>query len=77
MAKLGFWEDDALVCSEIIEKFWADIQARKCRFCPLLDMDKYCKKCERVKPIEKYELWMAYAMVNDLVMEALERENEL
>lgn len=24
MTKLGFWKDDALVCSEIIEKFWAD-----------------------------------------------------
>lgn len=25
MTKLGFWTDDALVASEIIEKFWADI----------------------------------------------------
>lgn len=25
MTKLGFWKDDALVASEIIEKFWADI----------------------------------------------------
>ena len=25
MTKLGFWKDDALVCSEIIEKFWSDI----------------------------------------------------
>lgn len=25
MTKLGFWEDDALVASEIIEKFWAEI----------------------------------------------------
>ena len=24
MTKLGFWKDDALVASEIIEKFWAD-----------------------------------------------------
>ena len=24
MTKLGYWKDDALVCSEIIEKFWAD-----------------------------------------------------
>ena len=23
MTKLGFWKDDALVCSEICEKFWA------------------------------------------------------
>ncbi len=23
MTKCGFWKDDALVCSEIIEKFWA------------------------------------------------------
>lgn len=23
MTDLGFWKDDALVCSEIIEKFWA------------------------------------------------------
>ena len=23
MTKVGFWKDDALVCSEIIEKFWA------------------------------------------------------
>lgn len=25
MTKAGFWEDDALVTSEIIEKFWAEI----------------------------------------------------
>ena len=25
MTELGFWTDDALVASEIIEKFWADI----------------------------------------------------
>lgn len=25
MTKLGFWKDDALVASEIVEKFWADI----------------------------------------------------
>ena len=25
MTKAGFWDDDALVVSEIIEKFWADI----------------------------------------------------
>lgn len=25
MTKAGFWEDDALVASEIIEKFWAEI----------------------------------------------------
>jgi Holliday junction resolvase RusA-like endonuclease len=25
MTKLGFWTDDALVASEIIEKFWAEI----------------------------------------------------
>ncbi|MBR3270798.1 MAG: RusA family crossover junction endodeoxyribonuclease [Clostridia bacterium] len=25
MTKLGFWKDDALVASEVIEKFWADI----------------------------------------------------
>lgn len=25
MTKLGFWKDDAQVCSEICEKFWADI----------------------------------------------------
>ena len=25
MTKCGFWKDDALVASEIIEKFWADI----------------------------------------------------
>lgn len=24
MTKCGYWTDDALVCSEIIEKFWAD-----------------------------------------------------
>lgn len=24
MTRCGFWKDDALVCSEIIEKFWAD-----------------------------------------------------
>ena len=24
MTDLGFWVDDSLVCSEIIEKFWAD-----------------------------------------------------
>jgi Holliday junction resolvase RusA-like endonuclease len=24
MTKLGYWKDDALVASEIIEKFWAD-----------------------------------------------------
>lgn len=23
LTKLGFWKDDAIVCSEIIEKFWA------------------------------------------------------
>jgi Holliday junction resolvase RusA-like endonuclease len=25
MTKLGFWKDDALVTSEIIEKFWSDV----------------------------------------------------
>lgn len=25
MTRVGFWEDDAQVASEIIEKFWADI----------------------------------------------------
>lgn len=25
MTKLGFWKDDALVCSEITEKFYADV----------------------------------------------------
>ncbi len=25
MTKVGFWKDDALVCSEIIEKFYSDI----------------------------------------------------
>lgn len=25
MTRVGFWEDDAQVCLEIIEKFWADI----------------------------------------------------
>ena len=25
MTDLGYWKDDALVCSEIIEKFWADL----------------------------------------------------
>jgi len=25
MTKTGFWKDDALVCSEICEKFWSDI----------------------------------------------------
>ena len=25
MTKLGFWKDDALVCSEICQKFWAKI----------------------------------------------------
>lgn len=25
MTKCSFWNDDALVCSEIIEKFWAEI----------------------------------------------------
>ena len=25
MTKVGFWKDDALVASEIVEKFWADI----------------------------------------------------
>ena len=25
MSKLGYWNDDSLVASEIIEKFWADI----------------------------------------------------
>ena len=25
MTRLGFWKDDALVASEIIEKFWADV----------------------------------------------------
>lgn len=24
MTELGYWKDDALVCSEIIEKFWAE-----------------------------------------------------
>lgn len=24
MTKLGYWKDDALVCSEIVEKFWAE-----------------------------------------------------
>lgn len=25
MTKLGFWKDDALVASEVIEKFWSDV----------------------------------------------------
>lgn len=25
MTRCGYWEDDALVCSEICEKFWAEI----------------------------------------------------
>lgn len=25
MTRCGYWEDDALVCSEIVEKFWAEI----------------------------------------------------
>lgn len=25
MTQVGFWEDDALVASEIVEKFWSDI----------------------------------------------------
>lgn len=25
MTQCGYWKDDALVCSELIEKFWADI----------------------------------------------------
>lgn len=25
MTKCGFWKDDALVASEVVEKFWADI----------------------------------------------------
>ena len=25
MSRCGFWKDDALVCSEICEKFWADV----------------------------------------------------
>lgn len=25
MTECGFWKDDALVCREIVEKFWADI----------------------------------------------------
>jgi Holliday junction resolvase RusA-like endonuclease len=25
MTKIGFWEDDAQVCLEIVEKFWAEI----------------------------------------------------
>ena len=25
MTKAGFWDDDALVASEIIEKFWAEV----------------------------------------------------
>ena len=25
MTRCGFWADDALVCSEIVEKFWAEI----------------------------------------------------
>lgn len=25
MTQVGFWEDDALVASEIVEKFWAEI----------------------------------------------------
>lgn len=25
MTKVGFWQDDALVCREIVEKFWTEI----------------------------------------------------
>ncbi len=25
MTRVGFWEDDALVCQEVTEKFWAEI----------------------------------------------------
>lgn len=35
MTKLGFWIDDALVASEIIEKFWADVPGIFIRVEPL------------------------------------------
>lgn len=25
MTRLGFWQDDAQVCSEVVQKFWADV----------------------------------------------------
>ena len=25
MTSIGFWKDDALVCRELVEKFWSDI----------------------------------------------------
>ena len=35
MTKLGFWRDDALVASEVIEKFWADVPGIFIRVEPL------------------------------------------
>lgn len=35
MTKLGYWTDDALVASEITEKFWADVPGIYIRIEPL------------------------------------------
>lgn len=38
MTKVGFWEDDALVASEICEKFWADRPGIYIRIDPLTEV---------------------------------------
>lgn len=35
MTKVGFWKDDALVASEVIEKFWAEIPGIYIKIQPL------------------------------------------
>lgn len=35
MTELGFWKDDALVASELVEKFWADMPGIYVRIEPL------------------------------------------
>lgn len=40
MTKLGFWNDDAQVASEIIEKFWSDIPGIYIRIEVIYDTDQ-------------------------------------
>ena len=41
MTECGFWKDDALVCSEICEKFWSEHSGIYIR---IMEVEKRCKK---------------------------------
>ena len=46
MTKCGFWQDDALVCSEIIEKFWSDVPGIFIRI-EELETSRNCPECNQ------------------------------